>query len=449
MRARLSAIGAWMREDDRSLGLPWRMFWVGLAVRLLYITVAHTYRIRVSGDHFQFGWEMGRIARALALGNGYADPFVGHSGPTAWNPPLFPLLLAGVFRVFGVYTTASAWVILAIDSVFSAATAVAVYEIAWRCFGRGQEGRRIALWSGWLWALYPAAMQYAVRWVWEMSLTTMLFAFAIVLALRMRGVGQESDLRRFQSLGHWGVFGLLWGLIALSNSSLLMVLPVCAVWMIWHEVRRPGQWGAAVRGVLLAALCCSLVVSPWVWRNWRVFHAFVPMRANFGAELYESVRPPNTGFPYPTVIPQIESDPEFQRYRRLGEVIYSRQQGERGKAMVRAHPGLFFAHALQRVYFFWVSVPHPIEKGIAAEIGREMSYCFLSLGGLLGLALALRRRIAGASLFLLAFAIVPLMYYFVIVQARFRHPLEPLLTVLIVFLFQAAEVRRRTRKVRA
>jgi hypothetical protein len=47
---------------------------------------------------------MGRVARSLATGHGYADPFGGHSGPTAWVPPLFPLILALVFKLFGVYT---------------------------------------------------------------------------------------------------------------------------------------------------------------------------------------------------------------------------------------------------------------------------------------------------------------------------------------------------------
>src|ERR1700759_2471255 len=113
---------------------PSSMFWAGFLIRVLYITVIHTYRIRPQEDHLQFGWEMGRIARALATGFGYADPFTGHSGPTAWSPPLYPLLIAGVFKVFGVYTAASAWVLLVINSIFSAATSSVIYEIAARCF---------------------------------------------------------------------------------------------------------------------------------------------------------------------------------------------------------------------------------------------------------------------------------------------------------------------------
>ena len=88
---------------------------------------------------------MGRIARALATGYGYANPFNWNTGPTAWEPPLYPLLLAGVFKLCGVYSALSGWVILSLNSVFSAATAVFLYCIADRCYNR-----RIALWSAWI-----------------------------------------------------------------------------------------------------------------------------------------------------------------------------------------------------------------------------------------------------------------------------------------------------------
>jgi hypothetical protein len=38
---------------------------------------------------------------------------------------------------------------------------------------------------------------------------------------------------------------------------------------------------------------------------------------------------------------------------------------------------------------------------------------------------------------------VPLTYYFITVQARFRHPLEPIMTILAVFLFQSATKRQK------
>ena len=40
---------------------------IAFLLRLSVITIGHTYRITPRRDHFQYGWEMGRIARSIAL----------------------------------------------------------------------------------------------------------------------------------------------------------------------------------------------------------------------------------------------------------------------------------------------------------------------------------------------------------------------------------------------
>jgi 4-amino-4-deoxy-L-arabinose transferase-like glycosyltransferase len=412
---------------------PRLIFWVALAIRILVITIGHTYRIRPLQDHFQFGWEMGRVARALATGYGYADPFVGHTGPTAWVPPLYPLLIAAVFKIAGVYTAASAWIILAINSLFSAAIVPAIYEIAARC-----HGRRVAIWSAWLWALYPAFLQYAVHWVWEMSLTTMLFSFVLVLALRMRGIGEAPAPEDRQTINRWLLFGFLWGLIALSNSSLLLFLPACGLWIRLGAPSKP----AAIARAALASIVCLAVIAPWIYRNWTTFHAFIPMRSNLGAEFYAGSGPGSNGFPVVATLPLIERDPETMRYKTLGEIAWVREQSMMAKAYIGANPAHFGLITLKRIYFYWVSVPHPDERSPWGEFFRELNYCFLSITGGLGLLLSLKNRIPAAWLFAWAFALLPLTYYFVTVNARFRHPLEPLIAILTVYLFQSARPRR-------
>ena len=423
---------------SQSYKAPLAIFWAGLLLRVLYITVAHTYRIRLSEDHLQFGWEMGRVARALATGFGYADPFTGHSGPTAWVPPLYPLLLAGVFKIFGVYTAKSAWVILSINSIFSAATAPLIYEIATRCFQRTGRARSIALWSAWLWALYPAALQYAVHWVWDMALTAFLFSAVLVLALRVRGIGDEVPDPNPQTTLRWSLFGLFWGMIALLNSTILLFLPVCGIWMLLGAAQKKSAIGKAVVAALLFLAC----LAPWMWRNYTVFHAFIPIRGNLGAELHDSNLPSYAGFTVGTRVPVCNVCPAYLEYKHMGEYAFVQREGKLAREQIRTHKRRFIQYALKRFYFYWVSVPKPAEKGVLLEAVREANYFFVSLAGLLGLALALRRRIPGAVLFAWAFALLPLTYYFVTVQARFRHPLEPLLTILGVYLFQSATPSR-------
>lgn len=407
---------------------------MAFALRVGYLTLAHTYRIRPYDGHFGFGWEMGRIARALVTGYGYADPFRGHTGPTAWVAPLYPLLLAGVFKIFGVYTPVSAWVILTLNSLFSALTALAVWEIGARCFNR-----RVGKWAAWIWALYPAAMQYAVRWVWEMSLTTMLFAFVLVLALRMRNIGGgESQAEAAMPMRRWLTFGLLWGLIGLCNPSLLIFLPVCGLWLLFgaRDWRRQAGRAAA------SALVCLACLAPWTLRNYLAFGRFVPLRGDFGAELYLGNGPGATGLLMEYNHP-MQSPRQLRLYKKMGEIDYSRMRGRAAMRVIRARPGHFVADTLRRVFFFWGSVPHPSNDAPWVEWVRNLNFVFTSVCGLLGLGLALKRRAPAAGLFAGAFLLLPLIYYFVTVHARFRHPLEPLIAVLGVYLFQAAEPRRR------
>jgi hypothetical protein len=428
---------------------PSAMFWAGFLARVLYITIIHTYRIRPQEDHLQFGWEMGRIARALATGFGYADPFTGHSGPTAWSPPLYPLLIAGVFKIFGVYTAASAWVLLVINSVFSAATSSVIYEIAARCFRHTGRARRIALWSGWLWALYPAAMQFAVRWIWDMCITAFLFSKILVIALRARGVGEETTsvsgpASQGQTTARWTAFGILSGVVVLLNSTILLFLPACGLWMLTGALKAKAPM---IPSLLRASLACILAlacIAPWMIRNYTVFHAFIPMRGNLGAELHQSVLKEHEGFPWGATIPVCDVCPVFQQYRQMGEYAYVQHEGQLARQEIRAHKLRFVEYTLKRFFFFWVSVPKPPEHGFLNEAIREANYFFLNLASLLGLALALKQRIPGAVLFAWAFALVPLTYYFITVQARFRHPLEPVMVILMVFLFQSATKRKKT-----
>jgi hypothetical protein len=426
-------------EPDRSTSERERAsvraaFWAAFLVRVAYITLAHTYRMRPYQDHFEYGWEMGRIGRALATGYGYADPFSGHTGPTAWVGPLYPLLIALVFKLTGVYTLLSAWILLTLNSLFSALTVFPIAAIARRCFAptalRTGYSSSIIRWSVWLWALYPAAMQYAVRWIWETSLSTLLITCAFALALRMRSSPQNR-----RSTTNFVLFAVVWGAIALANPALVLFLPFAGLWVVGRDLR--AFLGAAAGGLVFLA-----ILSPWMVRNYIVFHQFVPLRANFGAELYLGNGPGATGLLMEYQHPH--QDPlQLQQYAALGEYRYAKIRGQAAVATIRANPGLFARNSLKRMYFFWFGVPNGAP--LWNSLPRALNFGLLTVVSLLGLVVAVWRRVAGAWLFALAFLTVPLMYYFVTVHARFRHPLEPLIAVLGVYLFQSAEQDRRQR----
>ncbi len=411
-----------------------RAFWAALAVRLAYMTLAHTYRMRTFPDHFDYGWEMARIARALVTGRGFADPFGGHTGPTAWTGPLYPLLIAAVFKLTGVYTTLSAWILVALNCLFNA---LVVFPIA--AIGRRSFPAVTTRWAVWLWALYPAAMQYAVRWIWEMSLSTLLFTCAFALALAIRQ--QRDAAATINHLRSWALFGLVWGLIALANPALIIFLPCAGLWAMGSgsALRRPSAWG----GPVTSGLLFMVVLAPWTVRNERVFHHLIPLRANFGAELALGNGPGATGllmeYHHPAKDPQ-----QYRRYAELGEYSYSAERSALAKRTIAQNPGLFARNTLRRVYFLWFGLP-PAGGSAATSFFRSLNYGFLSAAGLMGLLLVLRRHLFGGWLMAGAFLTLPLVYYFVTAHARFRHPLEPLIALLAVYLFQSTERKQAIR----
>jgi hypothetical protein len=282
-----------------------------------------------------------------------------------------------------------------------------------------------------------------------MCITTFLFSKIIAIALCVRRVGEDplptgeaAPANRTTAL--WVAFGLLSGLVVLLNSTVLLFLPACGLWMLLGEFKsKPPMLPTILRGALACALALACI-APWMIRNYTVFHAFIPMRGNLGAELHQSVLKEHEGFPWGATIPVCEVCPVFQQYRQMGEYAYVQREGELAKQDIRAHKLRFVEFTLKRFYFFWVSVPKPPEKGVLIEAAREADYFFLNLAALLGLALALKQRIPGAVLFAWAFALLPVTYYFITVQARFRHTLEPIITILAVFLFQSATLRRKS-----
>src|SRR5438876_10950058 len=158
----------------------WFVVLIAFLLRLSVISIGHTYRITPRRDHFQYGWEMGRIARSIATGQGFSSPTDLPTGASAWAAPVYPYILGGVFKLFGVYSFLSAWVILVFNSVFSSLTCLTLYHIGLRLYGIS-VGRAAA----WAWALFPYAIYWPTRVVWETSLTAFLLSLTLLLTLRM------------------------------------------------------------------------------------------------------------------------------------------------------------------------------------------------------------------------------------------------------------------------
>ncbi len=393
---------------------------VAFALRFGWIIVAHTYKFKALDDNFSFGWEMGRIGRSLAQGQGFSNPFNAATGPTAWEPPLYPFLIAGVFKLFGIYTHAAAVVLLGLNSFFSALTCIPIFLIAKRCFDE-----KLAIWTAWLWAVMPPVMYWCTRWVWETSLAALLLALIFWLTL---------DLEERSGLKPWLKFGLLWGIAGLTNTSMLAFLPASGVWA-WY--RRWKRSRPSLAGVALASLVFVVCITPWIARNSRIFGRLMFLRSNFGAELRIGNGPWADGtwreYLHPT-----QNVYEMRRYRQMGEIAYVAERQREAMAFIREDYARFMGLNVKRFIYYWGGVPRSSEIPALAPVKNSV-FLASSVLALWGLGRALRKRRPGAWLFFWLILSYPALYYVVFPHPRYRHPIEPELGILMVYVISEAE----------
>lgn len=398
------------------------LFWIvviAFVLRVGWILIAHTYRFKATDNNFGFGWEMGRIAASLASGHGFSNPFGPSTGPTAWEPPLYPYLIAGVFQLFGIYSKASAIVLLTFNSACSALTCIPIFLIAGKIFSE-----KVAVGSAWAWALLPNVMYWCTRWVWETSLSALLLAAVFWLAL---------TLEDRKGLRPWLLFGLLWGLIALNSTSLLSFLPAAGLWA-WRRRIQLGKRSLA--GIVLASLIFFACVTPWIVRNHRTFGRFIFIRDNFGAEL----RLGNGNGADGTWMEYLHPTQDvyaMRQYESMGELNYIAMRKEQAVAYIRADLGRFVRLCGKRFIYYWAGPPKATQPPWMNEAKNSL-FLASSILTFWGLGRALRLRVSGAWLLLWLILLVPAVYYIVFPAPRYRHPIEPEMTILCVFVLTEA-----------
>jgi 4-amino-4-deoxy-L-arabinose transferase-like glycosyltransferase len=398
------------------------MVLIGFSLRVLYIALAHSYKFRTTDGNFSFGWEIGRIAYSLANGHGFSSPFGGDTGPSAWTAPVYPWIVSLAFRAFGTYSHASAFALLTFNSLCSALTAWAIYRTACKVFNQ-----TVALWSGWIWALLPYIMYWSVRWIWETSLTALLLSLAFMLTVEMEGDDRITS---------WIGYGVLWGVIGLTNPSTLSFLPFAGCWLAYQLYRRGRRF---VLPAIVAAALFWMTMMPWLVRNYEVFHQPVFVRDNVGVEIRCGNNPLAegvwVGMYHPSQNPVL-----YRQYQKMGELAYSAEQSRLAKQWIAGNPKQFANLTFRRFIFYWNGLPR-LSKIQALEQFKNSLFLASSLLSIAGLVLAIKHRVHGVFLFASLLLVYPLIYYVTFPQPRYRHPIDPELVILGVYLFTQVSPR--------
>ena len=403
----------------RLLCSPLAIACVALLFRLIFLYLAWRIPGGLTDAVGPYGYEVGRVAKSIVEGKGFSSPLpFFETGPTAWLCPIYPYIVAAIFKVWGIYTVKSHVILQALNCLFSALTIFPIYAIAKRSFGAGA-----AVLAAWLWVFLPSAWHMPIQYVWDTTLSALWFAliFWATLAIRER-----------RTLLEWAGYGALWAIGALINASFLSVFPFLFVWLAWETRKQPSRG----RSIAIALVVFGLGITPWTVRNYQAFGKLIPLRNNAGIMLWHGNNPIAPGLDSFSLAPFLYQ-PEADDYKRLGEVAYMEKKQGEAIAFIRSHPaetlGLFF----HRFWTNWFSVTDRPNASWRGSPRYVKAYFFLNaamiLSSWLGAGLALRTGNRDAAAYLIVLLFYPLVYYVTATLLRYRFPIDPLLTILAVY----------------
>lgn len=431
-------------EHRRAIGLS--------ALTLLALVLRVGLVLALQTEHRRpLAYEHGVIAENLLAGRGFSIEFLGHSGPTSQQAPLYPLLVAAAYACFGAASSAA---ILAIQLLQCVAGTLLVLLVTWLGWRLVPSERAVGWCAGLGAALYPPHI-YMVTHVqvaiWAALLLTVLLLVAVTPSLEMR----------------WRkpiACGLLAALLLLVEPILVLAIPVVMLAFFMTQASVP-HTAAATREEARASLQRRLIqtlaiptvalvlIAPWLVRNYRVHGEPVFVKSTFGYAFWQGNNEASCGT---DKIPKKSSETirrahdgtlagadralwearhetlyiddvllkphGYAEFAGLSEPARSRLLQARAFAFIAEHPARYFALCANRLrYLLLFDETNP---KAAHPVYRASSVAWLVLASV-GL-LASRSQWRALWPTVAIFALVIGFHTFTIASARFRIPLEPM-----------------------
>ena len=367
-----------------------------------------------------FGFEASNIAHAwVCAGQGFASPFGGATGPTAWIAPGVVAVYALSFALWGCFTFKSILFVFSIALVVSLITVVVVFRIGERVSGDPNVG--------FLAALFFACLPFEA-WIFQIAghldLNLQVLWFAVLLLAVLRAMDSDRPRSGLE-------FGVVSAIAALFNPGLLLCTAVGYLFALRGRSRRE-----IARFALGFGISYLLILGPYVVFQSVRLGGFVPVKSNAGFELYLGNTPKahgvlgNTAFQayHPS-----QNAAEFADYGEVGEIEFVRDAKRRFREDFRVWP--FLSNTVRRSFYFFLAYevkPWDASPWVSAIKAILWAVPVLAL---IALLVARRGRLSAAEgavlLFTLAYA-VP--YLLTGVMERYRIPMTPAVAVVLALL---------------
>ena len=271
-------------------------------------------------------------------------------GVYSFRPCLLPLFLAGVYSLFG-HSYLVAEIILAIISSF---TCLLIYWL-----GKESFGERTGLMAMGISVIYPKFIYYSAH-----LCTETLYMFFLVLSFLFL-----IKYRRHLFLFNIVLAGIFFALASLTRSVLFAFFPLVLIWLIVVMENRK----KAFMHFLVFAFTILLTMSPWIGRNYRLHHAFIPTTTEGGYSFWLGSNPLATGGGH-----CYSSD--STAFDKLSEVDRDKLYYRMGFGFIKKNPSKFIQLSFNKFLRFWRIYPHQrdeIKKGVIVDLGIDLKYVII------------------------------------------------------------------------
>ncbi len=407
-----------------------------LALRMILIVGLHRWRQPGAMEH-------AFIAQQIVEQGQFNFSDFGYFGSSSVQSPPYPLLLAGLFRIFGIDSPAAYFAALTINAIVGALTVWLIFAMA-RAVGAGQN---VALLAAGLFVIWPTQV-YAVSHAQAISLITAAVCAMILLFYSAVRTGRSAP---------WIGFSLIGTLAALTEPVLLPPMALTGILILfWRSL----PVAARLRNAAILLGAAIVVIGPWTVRNRLVHGQWIPIKSTFWVNVWKGNNPSATGTDRLAMRPEMRKalrgqlfglsdelavDPDFDRGRQYATLtpgqlaeLNGRPDAQRealfakwSKRWISENPGEYLRLCLIRLgKSLWVDLDNPKSWNWTVITSRSILLAMT----VIGLPLALWRRWSLGYPLLIAGACL-LTYTLTIAAARFALPLEPMqlcLTALVV-----------------
>ncbi|MEI8133761.1 MAG: hypothetical protein WCH46_01640 [bacterium] len=338
-----------------------------LTVTLAAFGIRLAMIVAAGNSHEPVTYEHGLIAHNLYTGHGFtmAWPYESldsarvvemHQPPRyegAFLPPINPYLMFGAFKLFGEAPSAFMFLM-----IFYSAVSAFIPLVAYRTgllIGNEKSARLTALV-----ALLFLPSAFAVTTYSGSQLYQLLGLIILFLAIQ---TSQHPTYKYFLLLG------ISCGVMTLLRSEFFLIGFVLIVVVIFLTRKKLELRTLMISGSVSIIICAS-IIAPWTYRNYTLFHQFIPVLSHPWYEIWRGNNELANGTTlnsegasifinpreYPTIIRKMDAIPYDQNFEPKVDNVFKAEVLD----FVRDNPGRFLFLSVKKLaFFFTIDFNHP------------------------------------------------------------------------------------------